>query len=197
MLERCLTYKWMECALMIAISCSRMFLLLSLSFLSLQPAHGQSKLRSVTNAQTNAGWVLPGELATRLQEITASCKEDGIQISAEREPGVRRIDLNGDGSQDVLFDSQQVCGSSPGHGCSNRGCYLVVYKQMGLNSYRKVLDELYDLERFISISKSGRLNLIAYSSPGEFGRCRQKSRSEDCDYLLFWRRGQWAWETIQ
>ncbi len=174
-----------------------LFLFSYVMLASFERVQAQSAPPTAGSNVSSASNPLPTELDNRIREITTSCKEDGIRISAEREPGIRRIDLNGDGSHDVLFDSQQVCGSSPGHGCSNRGCYLVVYKQVSPNSYRKVLDELYDLERFISISKSGRLNLIAYSSPGEFGRCRQKSRNEDCDYLLFWRRGQWAWETIQ
>lgn len=151
---------------------------------------------TATPASGSAAPNLPIELATRIREITISCKEDGIQVSAEREPGVARVDLNGDGSQDFLFDSQQVCGSSPGHGCSNRGCYLVAYKQFGPRAYRKVLEELYDRERFISISKNGRLNLIVYSSPGEFGRCK-KSRHESCDYRLFWRNGGWVWQTVE
>lgn len=177
---------------------STIFLLLSFVLLAFfEAAQAQPSPPSSSNTLPSSTPALPAELQNRIREITTSCKEAGIRIWAEQEPGVRRLDLNGDGSQDVLFDSQQVCGSSPGYGCSNRGCKLVVYKQTGPGSYRKVLDELYELERFISVSKNGRLNLIAYSSPGEFGRCRQKSRDESCDYLLFWRRGQWAWETIQ
>lgn len=95
---------------------------------------------------------LPTELAAIIREITDSCKESGLQVPAGGAPGVRKIDLNGDGSQDFLFDSQVVCSGS--HGCSPRGCYLVVYKQFGPSAYRKVLDELYDLDRFISISKA-------------------------------------------
>lgn len=152
---------------------------------------------TTTPASSSTAPHLPTELATTIREIADSCKERGLQVSASAagEPGVTRIDLNGDGSQDFLFDSQLVCGSS-GLGCSNRGCYLVVYKQFGPGAYRKVLDELYDLERFISVSKARRLNLIAYSSPGEFGRCK-KSRNESCDYLLFWRNGGWVWQTVQ
>jgi hypothetical protein len=150
------------------------------------------------NAKSNSTATLPflKSCHNLARPASISCKEDGIQVSAEREPGVARVDLNGDGSQDFLFDSQQVCGSSPGHGCSNRGCHLVVYKQFGPSAYRKVLEELYDRERFISISKNGRLNLIVYSSPGEFGRC-QKSRHESCDYRLSWRNGGWVWQTVQ
>lgn len=137
---------------------------------------------------------LPTELAAIIQEITHSCKESGLQVPAGGAPGVRKIDLNGDGSQDFLFDSHDVCSGS--HGCSPRGCYLVVFKQLGPGAYRKVLDELYDVDRFISISKNKRLNLIAYLSPGEFGRCK-KSRNESCDYLLFWRNGGWIWQLLQ
>jgi hypothetical protein len=66
---------------------------------------------------------------------------------------------------------------------------------LGPGAYRKVLDELYDVDRFISISKNKRLNLIAYLSPGEFGRCK-KSRNESCDYLLFWKNGGWVWQLL-
>lgn len=140
---------------------------------------------------------LPRELAEEIRDITAACKADEIPISALPDPGVSKIDLNGDGSRDFLFDTQQVCGGSPGHGCSNRGCRFVVYKQIGSTSYQKVLNELYGLERFISISKNGRLNLIAYSAPGGFGRCQQKNRDESCDFLLSWRSGNWKWTVIQ
>ncbi|MFZ5731439.1 MAG: hypothetical protein ACOY4O_01800 [Pseudomonadota bacterium] len=139
---------------------------------------------------------LPTELAATIKEITDACKASGLQVPEGGAPGVRRIDLNGDGSQDFLFDSRDVCEGAFGHGCSPRGCYLVVYKQFGPKAYRKVLDELYDIERFISISKNRRLNLIAYLSPGEFGRCK-RSRNESCDYLLFWRRGGWDWQLLQ
>lgn len=139
---------------------------------------------------------LPTELNATIREITESCKASGLQVPEGGAPGVRRIDLNGDGSQDFLFDSRDVCRGELGHGCSPRGCYLVVYKQLGPTAYRKVLDELYDIERFISISKNRRLNLIAYLSPGEFGRCK-RSRDESCDYLLFWRNGGWVWQLLQ
>jgi hypothetical protein len=139
---------------------------------------------------------LPTELAALIGGISDSCKASGLQVPAGGAPGVTRIDLNGDGSRDFLFDSRGVCGGELGHGCSPRGCYLVVYKQFGPRAYRKVLDELYDIERFISISKNRRLNLIAYLSPGEFGRCK-KSRNESCDYLLFWRNGGWIWQLLQ
>jgi hypothetical protein len=139
---------------------------------------------------------LPTELAAIIKEITDACKASGLQVPEGGAPGVRRIDLNGDGSQDFLFDSRAVCEGALGHGCSPRGCYLVVYKQFGPKAYRKVLDELYDIERFISISKNRRLNLIAYLSPGEFGRCK-RSRNESCDYLLFWRNGGWIWQLLQ
>lgn len=139
---------------------------------------------------------LPTELATLIGGISDACKASGLQVPAGGTPGVRRIDLNGDGSRDFLFDSRGVCGGELGHGCSPRGCYLIVYKQFGPKTYRKVLDELYDIERFISISKNRRLNLIAYLSPGEFGRCK-KSRNESCDYLLFWRNGGWNWQLLQ
>ncbi|MGO4513799.1 hypothetical protein AB4Z51_43240 [Bradyrhizobium sp. 2TAF36] len=163
----------------------RLFLLLALAALA----------PSFVKAQTSTA--VPTELATRIRDITASCKEAGLNVSAAPAPGVTQIDLNGDGSRDFLFDTQQICGASPGYGCSNRGCHLVVYKQVGPNAHRKVLDELYALERFISISKKGRINLIAYSAPGGFGRCQHKSRDEGCDYLLFWKNGGWNWESIQ
>jgi hypothetical protein len=151
-----------------------------------------------TLAKAQTPIAIPAELDTRIQEITASCKEGEMAMSAAPASSrVTRIDLNGDGSRDFLFDTQQVCGASAGYGCSNRGCYLVVYKQVGPNAHRKILDELYSLERFISISKKGRLNLIAYSAPGGFGRCQHKSRDEGCDYLLFWKNGGWKWESIQ
>jgi hypothetical protein len=76
---------------------------------------------------------LPREVRSHVDEIRRSCKE----LDADFKPydamqGISVIDLNGDGSRDLMVDNEEVCNSHmAGANCSNRGCDLIIWKQAG------------------------------------------------------------------
>ena len=88
-----------------------------------------------------------------------------------------------------------------GANCSNRGCDLQIWKQLGQGSWRKIFDE--HLHRnFISISEQGRLRLMAVSVYAGSPHCapglgRNYTSGQSCDALVRYRNGSWIWEKIR
>jgi hypothetical protein len=71
--------------------------------------------------------------------------------------GIQEIDLEGRGSRDILVDSEYVCSDwIKGGNCSNRGCDLMIWKQTGRSSWKKIFDKhLIGRRKFVSVDENG------------------------------------------
>ncbi len=146
---------------------------------------------------------LPKEVRNHVDEIRQSCKE----LDPEFKPydamqGINVIDLNGDGSRDLMVDNEEVCNSHmAGANCSNRGCDLIIWKQAG-GAWKTVFKEHLH-RKFISLaSDTGRFQLMAASIYAGDPKCKPDPRKEytsgkSCDLLITYRNGQWVWQPIR
>jgi hypothetical protein len=145
---------------------------------------------------------LPQEARTMVTQIRASCKELGHEIPDELDAGILFIDLNGDGSRDIVFDSAKVCSYLvPGANCSNQGCHLRIFKYVKPNTWNKIFQELVDPQYFLSLTYEGRFRLLAVSVVGGNDQCKaapkEPSSQMYCDALVYWRQGRWQWQPIK
>jgi hypothetical protein len=139
----------------------------------------------------------PAAVNEALQQVRSGCKEDGHQPVAEPQVGITIIDLNRDGSKDILLQAWQACDvPTKGAGCNTAGCDVQIFKQVGNHQWKMIFDETVDPQFFLSASKEGHFNLLAVSISRKItNRCPDPSGSE-CDYLLHWKRNKFVWERI-
>ena len=118
--------------------------------------------------------------------------------------GFTTIDLDGDGSRDLMVDTVDLCNRCFfGANCSNRGgSDLVIWKQVGRRSWKKVFDHhLY--RKFISLNgERQKFQLMAVSIYAGSPQCKpapgKDYRSgQACDALVRYRDGNWVWEKIE
>ena len=147
---------------------------------------------------------LPSEVQKHINAVRQSCKElDPDFKPYDAMQGIEVIDLNGDGSRDLLVNNEYVCnGRMAGANCTNRGCDLLLWKQVGGRFWKKIFQEhLY--RNFVSINgETRRFQLMAVSIYAEDPRCKPIPRKEytsgkSCDLLVSYRNGQWVWELIR
>jgi hypothetical protein len=153
-------------------------------------------------AQTNQNLfdLLPRQARQQILEVRQWCKEAGTETTYI-DSGLQPIDLNGDGSRDIIVDWKHVaCGAAGGGGCSNRGCNLEIYKRVGKASWKQVFSE-YVSQLFVSQTYKGKLLLLAISLVESNSKCRAAPTDppshERCDALIFWRKGTWQWRPIK
>jgi hypothetical protein len=145
---------------------------------------------------------LPPEIRHYVERIRKSCRELYAPYRARTKlQGIRVIDLNGDGSRDLMIDAEHLCADwVPGANCSNRGCDLKIWKQVGRNSWKKIFDEhLY--KKTISIGGNGRLNKMAVSVYAGGPHCdpdsgKSYTSGQSCDATVYYRDNHWIWEKV-
>jgi hypothetical protein len=140
----------------------------------------------------------PAAVKDALQQVRSACKEDGHQPLDYPQIGVTIIDLNRDGSKDILLEAWQACDvPTKGAGCNTGGCDVQIFKQVGDRKWRMIFDETVDPKFFLSASKEGHFNLMAVSVSRKItSRCPDPSGSE-CDYLLYWKKNKFIWQRIR
>jgi hypothetical protein len=116
--------------------------------------------------------------------------------------GITVVDLDGNRSRDLMVDNEELCNAAmAGANCSNRGCDLTIWKEVGRGSWRKVFNEHLH-RKFISLNiATGRFQLMAVSIYAGDARCKQDQQrlytsGENCDLLVSYRNGQWIWQPI-
>lgn len=147
---------------------------------------------------------LPADVRKHVEEVRRSCTElvpdsapvDGMQ-------GISVIDLDGDGSQDVMVDNRDLCKDHmAGANCSNRGCDLVIWKQGKGRSWSKVFDEHLH-GNFVSVDAiSGRFHLLIGAIYAGDKRCEPPPgvdymSSQSCDVVATYDKGKWTWQTTR
>ncbi len=66
-----------------------------------------------------------------------ACKEEGHQPLDYPHVGITVLDLNRDGSKDILLQAWQACDvPTKGAGCNTAGCVAQIFKQVGNASGR-------------------------------------------------------------
>jgi hypothetical protein len=140
----------------------------------------------------------PAVVTNALQQVRGGCREDGHQPLDTPHVGVTIIDLNNDGSKDILLKAWEACDvPTKGAGCNTAGCDLQIFKQVGNREWKMIFDETLDPVLFLSASKEGRFNLMAVSVSRKISaRCADPSGSE-CDYLIRWKKNKFVWERIR
>ena len=141
----------------------------------------------------------PKEVRDTLEEVRKNCLEQGKEVALEQDAGVTIVDLNRDGSQDILLDAWRACEVKfKANGvCTTYGCNVKVFKHTAPNKWIKVLDEpVGDL--FLSVSSKRYFILAAVSITGKHSKlCGGSPTSDYCDYLLYWKSGRWVWNKIR
>jgi hypothetical protein len=140
----------------------------------------------------------PPAVTQALQEVRAACKESGHQPLNYPQIGVTVLDLNRDGSKDILLQAWQACDFPiKGAGCNTAGCVIEIFKQVGAHKWKKIFDETVSPQFFLSASEKGYFNLLAISVSRKISdRCPDPSGG-DCDYLLRWKGNKFVWDRIR
>jgi hypothetical protein len=89
----------------------------------------------------------PAEMRKILDEVRVGCKEAGQQVSEDSQAGVTIIDLDRDGSRDILLDAWRVCDVpvKGGGACNTAGCDIKIFKQLGQHKWKLVFKRSYGL----------------------------------------------------
>jgi len=146
---------------------------------------------------------LPDDLRKYVDDIRQHCKEND-EGSQPKDPmqGIAVIDLDGDGSKDLMVDAERLCTTwIPGGNCSNRGCDLKIWKQTGRRAWRPVFDE-HVSRKFVSVDEKDALKLIAVSIWAGSPHCEPVAgktymSAESCDAIARYKKGKWTWMKIR
>ena len=133
-----------------------------------------------------------------LDDVRSACKGEEHEVVDDPQAGVTIIDLDRDGSKDILLEAWRACSvEMKGGGCNTAGCVLQIFKQVGPHEWKSVFDETIDPIWFLSASQEGYFRLMALSvSRKTTDRCPDPSGSA-CDYLVYWKHGRWVWDRIR
>ena len=141
----------------------------------------------------------PDEVRQSLDQSRSGCKEAGAEVVEYAQAGVTIVDLNRDGSKDIILEPWRACSVQVKGfgGCNTAGCELKVFKQVGGRQWKLILDETVGSDWFLSSSQRGHVRLLAVSISRKLSdRCPDPDGSV-CDYLLSWKRGRWVWDRIR
>jgi hypothetical protein len=142
--------------------------------------------RQAKTARITLFSLLPMQAREEINETKQACKEAGLKSYPDNaDDPLKPVDLNGDGSLDVLVDWNEI-GCAAGMGCSNRGCPVEIYKQVGPGSLKKVYSESV-VKYFLSSAKASRFSLIITAQDG---KCTPGQLKGECDYKITWQRGK-------
>lgn len=146
---------------------------------------------------------LPGELRSYVDEVRESCKGlDESSMPYHPMQGIMEFDLEEDGSSDLLVAAEYLCERRmAGANCTNRGCDLQVWKEVGPRKWRKIFDD-HPYDNFISIDYNGPFRFMVLKIHAESPQCRpdpaaQYSAGHNCDVIVRYRGGDWVWEKIE
>jgi hypothetical protein len=141
----------------------------------------------------------PAEVKKLLDDARSACRENSGQVSEDPQAGVTIIDLDRDGSKDILLDGWHTCDIPvKGNGaCNTGGCDIEIFKQVGPHKWKLVFDETLWTNWFLSTSQEGHFRLMAFSVSRKIvDRCPDPSGGT-CDFLLYWKHGRWDWDRIR
>jgi len=141
----------------------------------------------------------PAQVRQLLDQVRSGCKEEGNQPTEYPEAGVTIVDLDQDGSKDIILEAWRACEVQMKNfgACNTAGCELKIFKQVGAHRWELVLDETVSPDYFLSATEKGRVRLIALSVSRKISQRCPDPDGGSCDYLLSWKRGRWIWDRIR
>jgi hypothetical protein len=87
----------------------------------------------------------PPEVKKALDDVRSACKGEEHEVVDDPQAGVTIIDLDRDGSKDILLEAWRTCSvEMKGAGCNAAGCVLQIFKQVGPHKWKSVFDETID-----------------------------------------------------
>ncbi len=146
---------------------------------------------------------LPSDVRAHIEDIRDRCKEGDPDNKLYSDmDGVRIIHLNGDAANDILVDDEELCGGrrAAGENCTNRGCDLTIWQQVGPRRWQKVFnDHLY--QKFISVDENDWFAAIVASIYAGSKECHPPPGAEftsgrSCDVIIRYKHGKWNYERI-
>ncbi len=146
---------------------------------------------------------LPKEVRDLAVEVRNSCKELNPDMTFNDMQGIQILDLSGDGSRDIVVDSEELCGvRMAGANCSNRACDMTIYKEVSKGQWRKIFHEdLY--AKFLAIDwDTMKFQLMVASIFAGDPRCQPNSRKEytsgqSCNLIVTFHNNRWSWQPIR
>lgn len=147
---------------------------------------------STAYAQVDVG-SLPKDIKLKVLGIQAACRDiDPDSVSKYQQSGVSQIDLDGDGGNDFILQTEFTCNSAmKGANCSTGGCDLIVYKEIKPFSYKVVYDMTVS-SSWLIVDYAGtipKFQALGVSISPKFDECRERKQ---CELLLFWSKGKWV-----
>lgn len=140
---------------------------------------------------------VPTEVRDIVLKTRKLCQGLGAKLPDEQLHGVRFIDLDGDGSKDIVLDAKEICGRRIAEAnCSYYGCDLIIWKQTGKTSWERIFNE-HVWEYFLSVSSSDRFRLLAVSIPDGNSFCETETDAMSCDAIVLRKNKSWVWEPIR
>lgn len=141
----------------------------------------------------------PQEVRMILDQVRSECKAEGHETVDAPGIGVTIVDLNRDGSKDIILEAWRVCSVEIKNfgACNTGGCDLKIFKQVGPHRWKPILDETIDPIWFLSASSEGYFRLMALSVSRKIAdRCPDPD-GLSCDFIVRWKKGRWAWDRIR
>jgi hypothetical protein len=146
---------------------------------------------------------LPKDIRDRAIEVRKACRELFPEMTVNAMQGIRVLDLDGNGSRDIVVDHERLCsGPIAGAGCSNRGCDLLIYKEGSRGQWRKIFDEHLH-GKFLAIDwETMRFQLMVVSIYAGDPRCqptpgKDYTSGQSCNLIVRYRDNRWNWEVIR
>jgi hypothetical protein len=145
---------------------------------------------------------LPADVRALVEDVRDRCKVQPDYKLYSAMDGIRIIHLNGDTARDILVDNEELCGGirSAGLNCTNRGCDLTIWKEIGPRRWRQVFqDHLY--QKFISVDENDWFAAIVASIYAGSKECHPPPGAEftsgrSCDVIIRYKHGEWKYERL-
>jgi hypothetical protein len=146
---------------------------------------------------------LPKVIRDHAIEVRKLCNEANPEMTFDDMQGITIVDLKGDGSRDIAVDNETLCGAHmAGFNCSNRGCDMMIYKEILKGQWRKNFEEhLY--EKHLAIDwDTMRLQLMVASIYAGDPRCKPApnklyTSGKSCNLIVTFRNDRWNWQLIK
>lgn len=168
------------------------------------PVNPQQSIAKQPQPRTVSLEDLPPAVRQHIYSVRESCRRFYPDFAPHRPmQGVTIVDLDGDGSRDVLVDNEWLCNDHiPAANCTNRGCDLLIWKQYEPSSWKLVFKEHLH-RKFVSIDReTGSFRMMATSIYAGDKRCnpapqRDYMSSQTCDLLVTFEKGRWRWRLVE
>lgn len=146
---------------------------------------------------------LPKEIRDHAIEVRGRCKEAVPEMTFVDMQGIVVLDLKGDGSRDIVIENKGLCGEQyAGYNCTNRGCDMLIYKEVVRGQWRKIFEEHLHDRHLVIDWETTRLQLMVVSIYAGDPRCqpnpkREYTSGKACNLIVTYRNNRWNWQKVR